>query len=218
MGIKVKQRDITDCGAACLASVAAHYKLEMPVAKIRQMASTDQKGTNILGLIEAADKMGFSAKGVKGDFDALTEVPMPVIAHVIVKKFLHHFVVLYQVTDKGVEYMDPADGQLHKISTKNFKEMWTGVLVLLMPNDGFKAFNYKVSTWSRFWFLVRPHRGVMLQSLVGAIFYTILGLATSIYVQKIIDHVFIGRNVNLLNLLSVVMIVILVLQLLIGIL
>jgi len=27
MSIKIKQRDITDCGAACLASIAAHYKL-----------------------------------------------------------------------------------------------------------------------------------------------------------------------------------------------
>ena len=56
MSIKVKQRDITDCGAACLASVAAYYKLTLPVARIRQMAGTDKKGTNILGLVEAAEK------------------------------------------------------------------------------------------------------------------------------------------------------------------
>lgn len=216
MSIKIKQRDITDCGAACLASVASFYKLELPVAKIRQMASTDQKGTNVLGLIEAATKMGFSAKGVRGEFDALLDVPMPVIAHVIVKKVLHHYVVLYKVTDKQVEYMDPGDGQIHKVSPDAFKEMWTGVLVLLMPNGEFQAMNQKVGAWSRFWFLVRPHSSVMIQSLLGAVVYTVLGLSTSIYVQKIIDHVFIGRNTNLLNLLSVAMIVLLVFQLFIG--
>ncbi|SDA79198.1 ATP-binding cassette, subfamily B [Algoriphagus alkaliphilus] len=216
MSIKTKQRDITDCGAACLASVAAFYKLELPVAKIRQMASTDQKGTNVLGLIEAATKMGFSAKGVRGEFDALMDVPMPVIAHVIVKKVLHHYVVLYKVTDKQVEYMDPGDGQIHKVTPDAFKEMWTGVLVLLMPNEEFQALSQKVGTWTRFWFLVRPHRGVMIQSLLGAVIYTVLGLSTSIYVQKIIDHVFIGRNTNLLNLLSVAMIVLLVFQRVIG--
>lgn len=216
MSIKIKQRDITDCGAACLASVAAFYKLELPVAKIRQMASTDQKGTNVLGLIEAATKIGFSAKGVRGEFDALLDVPMPVIAHVIVKKVLHHYVVLYKVSDKQVEYMDPGDGQIHRVSTSAFKEMWTGVLVLLIPNEEFQALNQKVGTWSRFWFLVRPHRSVMLQSLLGAVVYTVLGLSTSIYVQKIIDHVFIGRNTNLLNLLSVAMIVLLIFQLFIG--
>lgn len=56
----------------------------------------------------------------------------------------------------------------------------------------------------------------MIQSLLGAVIYTVLGLSTSIYVQKIIDHVFIGRNTNLLNLLSVAMIVLLVFQLVIG--
>lgn len=216
MSIKIKQRDITDCGAACLASVAEFYKLELPVAKIRQMASTDQKGTNVLGLIEAATKMGFSAKGVRGEFDALLDVPMPVIAHVIVKKVLHHYVVLYKVSDKQVEYMDPGDGQIHRVCPDAFKEMWTGVLVLLMPNGEFQAMNQKVGTWSRFWFLVRPHSSVMIQSLLGAVVYTVLGLSTSIYVQKIIDHVFIGRNTNLLNLLSVAMIVLLVFQLFIG--
>jgi len=42
---------------------AAWYKLALPVARIRQFAGTDKKGTNILGLVEAAGKMGFLAKG-----------------------------------------------------------------------------------------------------------------------------------------------------------
>ena len=66
--IKIKQRDITDCGAACLASVAAFYKLKLPVSRIRQYAGTDKRGTNVLGLIEAAELLGFQAKGVKGTF------------------------------------------------------------------------------------------------------------------------------------------------------
>ena len=67
MSIKIKQHDITDCGAACLASVSAHYKLNIPIARIRQWAGTDKKGTNAWGLIKAAEKLGFSAKGVKGE-------------------------------------------------------------------------------------------------------------------------------------------------------
>ena len=59
MSIKIKQHDITDCGAACIASVASHYKLVLPVSRIRQLASTDKKGTNVLGLLEALEKIGF---------------------------------------------------------------------------------------------------------------------------------------------------------------
>ena len=43
--IKIKQQDITDCGAASLASICAYYGLRFPVARIRQYAYTDKKGT-----------------------------------------------------------------------------------------------------------------------------------------------------------------------------
>lgn len=217
MSTKVKQRDITDCGAACLASVASYHKLRLPVSKIRQMASTDQKGTNVLGLIEAAQKMGFSAKGVRGEFDSLFKIPTPTIAHVIIKGVLHHYVVIYKATKKYIHVMDPADGCMHKMPHDKFKELWSGVLVLIMPNDDFKALNQTVSVYQRFWFLVKPHKSVMLQALFGAMIYTVLGLSTAIYVQKIVDHVFADGNKNLLNLMSVMMLALLAFQVLIGV-
>ncbi len=220
MSIKVKQRDITDCGAACLASVASHFKLEMPVARIRQIAGTDTKGTNVLGMIKAAEQLGFSAKGVKGNQDALQKIPLPSIAHVIVERNkiqLHHYVVLYKITNTEVTYMDPADGVLHKVKMEDFVKQWTGVLVILMPNDDFISGNRKVSNFKRFVFLLAPHKSTLLQSLTGAILYTILGLATSVYIQKITDNVLPTGNTNLLNLLSVGMVIILLFQLLLGI-
>ena len=51
-----------DCGAACLASVAGHYGLQLPIAKIRQLCHTDKRGTNALGLIQGLEQMGFNAK------------------------------------------------------------------------------------------------------------------------------------------------------------
>lgn len=68
----------------------------------------------------------------------------------------------------------------------------------------------------RFWQLMQPHRAVLVQALFGAVVYTVLGLTTSIYVQKIIDNVLPDANQNLLNLLSVVMVGLLMLQLFIG--
>ena len=49
--IKIKQHDITDCGAACLASIAAHYGLKFPISRIRQYAFTDKKGTKFVAII-----------------------------------------------------------------------------------------------------------------------------------------------------------------------
>jgi len=216
MNVKVKQRDITDCGAACLASIAAHYKLGLPVSRIRQIAGTDQKGTNAWGMVKAAEKMGFSAKGVKGNVEALPNVPLPAIAHVVVKKILQHYVVLYHIKDGSVNYMDPSDGLMHKETVEVFAEMWSGVLILLAPGNDFIPRNEKISNIQRFIFLLKPHRSILVQSLLGAILYTVLGLSTSIYIQKITDYVLVDRNMKLLNLLSVGMIAILLIQLFIG--
>jgi ATP-binding cassette subfamily B protein len=216
MSIKIKQHDITDCGAACLASVSAYYNLKIPIARIRQWAGTDKKGTNAWGLIKGAERLGFSAKGVKGELEAMSEVPLPAIAHVIVKKVLQHYVVIYKFTKEYIEIMDPGDGQLHRKTHAEFAEEWTGVLILLSPNQEFAARNEQVPVLARFRYLLYPHRKVLIQALVGAIVYTILGLATSIYIQKITDFVLPDGNKNLLNLLSVGMVIILILQLIIG--
>ncbi len=216
MNTKIKQRDITDCGAACLASIASHYKMRLPVSRIRQMAGTDKKGTNVLGLIKAAEKMGFTAKGVKGGPDALPKIPLPAIAHVIVKEVLHHYVVLYSIKKEQVEYMDPADGQLHKLSIEEFTKIWTGVLVLFAPSEKFEAKDEKISNIKRFVFLLQPHKNILVQALFGAVVYTVLGLSTSVYIQKLTDYVLVDGNRNLLNLLSMIMLVLLLLQLFIG--
>ncbi|WP_057937971.1 peptidase domain-containing ABC transporter [Algoriphagus resistens] len=210
--IKVKQHDMTDCGAACLVSVANHFRLNLPIARIRQYASTDKKGTNVLGLIEAAEKLGFVAKGVKCPWDTLPQVPLPAIAHLVVGEGLHHFVVVYRVTKTTVHVMDPADGRLHKLSHSDFKAKWTGVLLLLAPGKEFKQGSEKVSVLRRLGFLLHPHRSVLLQVLVGAACYTVLGLATSIFLQKIVDQVIPNANRNLLNLMGVVMVVLLLVQ------
>ena len=174
----VKQHDITDCGAACLASIAAHHKLRLPIARIRQYAGTDKKGTNILGLIKASEKLGFDAKGVRGDFESLFKIPKPAIAHVIVRERLHHYVVIYGITKKYVLVMDPGKGKMEKRSHEEFKKEWTGVLVLLLPNERFEKGNEKVSVFRRFWHLLKPHRTVLVQAFFGAMVYTLLGFST----------------------------------------
>jgi ABC-type bacteriocin transporter len=215
--ITIKQHDITDCGAACLASISSHFNLQIPIARIRQYAGTDKKGTNVLGLIEAAEKLGFEAKGVRGELDSLFKIPKPAIAHIIVKEQLHHYVVIYEVTKEYIKIMDPGDGKIHKRTHEEFLKEWTGVLVLLLPKDDFVIGNEKVSVLKRFWFLLKPHKFVLLQAFIGAVIYTLLGFSTSIYIQKITDYVLVGGNTKLLNLLSVIMLVLLVLQIIIGV-
>ena len=123
---KIKQHDITDCGAACLASICLSYGLKISIAPIRQYAFTDKEGTTVKGLIEACEKLGLTGKGVMAEPEALDIVSMPVIAHVIVRQVLTHFVVIYKVSKGNVTYMDPADGEYHTETIETFKKTWTG--------------------------------------------------------------------------------------------
>jgi ATP-binding cassette, subfamily C, bacteriocin exporter len=215
-GIQIKQHDITDCGAACLASVSAHYGLKVPIARIRQFASTDKQGTNALGMVEAASKLGFTAKGVRGKFDSLSKIPLPTIAHIVVQEELQHFVVLYKVTKTHIVVMDPGDGQMSHMVHEDFQKRWTGVLILLVPNETFQKGNKKQTNVQLFLNLLRPHRTVMAQALFGAMIFSILGLSTSIYVEKIVDYVLTDGNLNLLHLMSIVMIALLLLRTYLG--
>jgi ATP-binding cassette, subfamily C, bacteriocin exporter len=222
LGVRIKQHDIKDCGAACLASIGNHYGVNLPIARIRQIANTDTRGTNVLGVIEAAEKMGFTAKGVKGGLDAIDKIPLPAIAHVVVKEQLHHYVVIYNVSSPSgrsggaIVVMDPAFGKMETYTFEEFQKIWSGVLVLFAQNDDFRTYNDKVSPIKRFWHLVQPHKTILVQALVGAIVFTVLGLAMSIYIQKITDYVLVDGNRKLLNLLSVGMIAIVFLQNYIG--
>lgn len=225
MSIKIKQRDESDCGAACLASILSYYRRTLSIARIRQLAGTNQRGTTVWGIVEAADKLGFSAKGVTGTEESLAKIPLPAIAHIIKdspKGPLHHFVVLYSVTDKSVKIMDPESGDISTQSRSHFLSLWKQrVLVLLLPNHDFgkdQDIKQKTTPLQQIFKLIYPHKVVLIACILGSLFYTLLGLSTSFYIEKITDHVFPSGNKNLLNLMGVLMIVLLIFQQLLSIL
>lgn len=218
--IEIKQHDFSDCGAACLASISEHYNLSLPIARIRQYANTSKKGTTLLGLREAALKLDFVAKGVKASLDSLAEIPLPAVAHVIMKMDGHefpHYVVVYKVSKDYVKIMDPAVGKLEKKPISEFKEIFTGYMLILVPDeDIFKERNEKFSNIKRMAFLLNPHRHILVQALIGSIIYTILGFSISIYIEKITDFVLVSGNKSLLNLMSIIVLVCIILQFTFG--
>ncbi len=221
MKIGIKQLDERDCGAACLASVAAYYKLSVPISRIRTLAFTDKQGTSFLGMVKAANQLGFLAKGVRAKFDSLNCVPLPCIAHIIKRfddKELHHYVVVLKIRKKYIYIMDPEFGRTERINISDFIEQWSENLILLEPDDNFQEGNFRNSFWMRIYILMKPHKRMLLQALWGSVIYTILGLSMSIYIEKITDFVLSGGNNRLLNLLSIIMLFIVLFQVLIGVL
>lgn len=207
----VKQEDQTDCGAAALASVALFHGMKVGVQQMRDLAGTDREGTNLLGLVEAAESLGFSARAVKGPFEALADVPLPAIAHVVNDEGLGHFIVVFRISKKHVAIGDPARGT-ERISHDEFREEWTGRLVLLtreqsaVANGAQKA----VPPMGRLLRLLRGHIPVLAQGFLCAILMTALGLSTSYFVQHLIDSVLVRNEQGLLNALGIGMVLILV--------
>lgn len=92
--ICVKQHDQTDCGPACLATIAKQKGIYISIAQLRKLAGTDKQGTNIYGMLKAAKSIGFYAKAVKGNEKALqTKIPLPCIAHMSMSEGGFHYVV-----------------------------------------------------------------------------------------------------------------------------
>jgi len=185
----IRQHDITDCGAACLATISKQYGLKIPITKIREVAGTDKQGTNAYGVIKAAEELGFSAKGVKGNQEAFfSKFPLPAIAHVVIDEKLLHYVVIHKITKKQVIIADPAKG-IVKYTPEKFFKIWSGVLILLVPNNTFKKGKETKGLFERFFHLLLPQKGILVQVFIASLVYTILGILGAFYMKFLLDDV-----------------------------
>lgn len=93
----IKQHNITDCGAACLATISKQNGYKIGIRKIREVAGTDKQGTKAYGVIKAEEQLGFRAKGVKGLFRRFFHLLLPQK-----KLLLHIFVAFLVYTIQGI--------------------------------------------------------------------------------------------------------------------
>ena len=199
----IKQHDITDCAAACLATISRQYGLKLPISRIREIAGTDKMGTNAYGVVQAAEQLGFIAKGVKGDQNAFfSDFPLPCIAHVVTPEGLLHYVVIHKITRKQVVVADPAKG-IVKYAPEDFFKLWTGVLILLVPNTTFEKRDETKGSLSRFFALLLPQRELLLEIFFASLLITALGIGASFYFRFIMDDVVTGNLRGSLTVVSI---------------
>jgi len=207
--VSILQHDITDCGAACLATVCKQYGYKKSISQIREIAGTDREGTNAFGLITAAKELGFIAKGVKGSIEQLNnKLPLPAIAHVI-KDNLLHYVVIHRIKKNKLLIADPAEG-LVTYTKEEFAKIWSGVLILLIPDKSFCKKDETTGLFSRFFSLLFPHKKLMIDIFISSILYTSLGILGAFYFKFLIDDVLIGGLKKSLNMISIGMVALII--------
>lgn len=210
----IKQHDITDCGAACLATISKQYGYKSSITKIREVAGTDKQGTNAYGVIKAAEQLGFSAKGVKGDKNAFfSEFPLPCIAYVIVDGSLLHYVVIHRISKKEVVIADPGKG-LVKLSPEDFfgekaeegkppRYQWSGVLILLVPNQTFEKGDETKGLFQRFIHLLIPQKRLIIHVFTVSMIITVFGILGSFYFKILLDDILSAGLLKTLHVLSI---------------
>lgn len=192
----IKQYDIKDCGAACLATICKQYGLKTPISKIREVAGTDMNGTSAYGIIKAAEKLGFTAKGVKASKpeDIFSEFPKPSIAHVIIDGSLLHYVVIHKVTKEEILIADPGKG-IVKYTPEEFFKIWTGVLIVMVPAPTFEKGDETKGLFQRFWGLIKVQKNLLVNIFISSILITLLGIIGSFYFKFLLDDI-LPNNLN----------------------
>lgn len=196
----VKQHDITDCAAACIATVCMYYKKEITITKLRDILGTDIKGTTLLGLEDGAKKLGFDTKAIRVDKEGFKQkFTLPAIAHVITKEGLSHFVIVHKIKKEEVIILDPAKGKEKKKIDEFFK-IFDGVLLLLIPNNDFNPGKIKgQGILSKFIQLLLPQKSLFIYSIVVSAILTVLGIASAFFNKILMDEILPYNLKNQLN-------------------
>lgn len=195
--IKIKQHDLTDCAAACVASVSAYYGLKLPMITVRDACGTRDDGTTVQGIIDGCSKIGMDSAGLKArekTEESLKGAVKPLILHLKKKNGWLHFVVLYETCEKYATVMDPADGELHKVPYGELIEEWSGYVIAARPSATFVKGDMRTGTVSRFRELLSSSRKELVPVFLGTIAYICMNIGVSLFLQRIIDGILPDRD------------------------
>jgi len=195
----VLQHDEKDCGVACLKSIIRYHGNDISLEKLRRESGTNNKGTSLLGLYQSALQNQLKAEGLEGRIDDLKKLNQPVILHVSLEGNFEHYIVCFQYTHNKFIIGDPAEG-IVKFTEEELQEIWqSGYLLQLSPNSEFRANGFHPNR-SLKWLkdhLVQDKNLFVSSILLGTIL-AVLGLATAVFTEQLVDDILPQRNFSLL--------------------
>ena len=211
-----RQQDSKDCGPASLRMIAKYYGKNYTLQTLREYCFITREGVSMLGISDAAERIGFRTTALKISVEQLVEdVPLPCILH----WNQEHFVVLYDVKKKRngkyVFYVaDPAKDLL-KLDVEVFKEGWLstqshgeekGILMALQPTTAFFEKEDEKRTDRRqvvsfLWQYVRPYKRFWLQLIWGLLVGSLLQMLFPFLTQAIVDKGIAGKDIGLIYLI-----------------
>jgi ATP-binding cassette, subfamily B, bacterial len=202
------QHDSMDCGPTCLRMVAKYYGKNYSLQYLRENCFITREGVSLLGISEAAEKIGLHTVGVSISFDTLAnEASLPCIAH----WNQNHFVVVYKLKRNKVHVADPAHGLL-QIPISDFKKSWlsdikneeeNGICLLLEPTAEFFKMEHDEQKSNGLSFLfsyLGAYRKYFFQLFLSLVFGSLVQLILPFITQSVVDTGINTQNLNFIYL------------------
>jgi len=193
----ILQTEAAECGLACLAMISGYYGCHVDLATLRGQFSMSLKGAALKRVIDIAGRLELGTRALKLDLNSLNQLRLPCILH----WDFNHFVVLREVTGRGVSIHDPARGE-RKLTFEEVSASFTGVALELWPTGSFKPRNANPAVKLRT--LIGPVNGLSRsigQILLLALALEVFSLVSPFFLQWVIDDVIVSADRSLLTLL-----------------
>lgn len=176
------------CGLACLCTISRFYGAEFSQEKLRDISGTSQSGTTMLGLIQAAQKIGYEAKGFEAELIHLKELSGPAILHVVQDQNREHYLVYFGFVEGKHWVSDPGVGILGMSESELLAQWKSGILLRLEPTEALQS-KALVSRSKRTWFvsLIAEDIPILIVATVIGSLMAVTGLSTAIFSQRLID-------------------------------
>ena len=203
-----KQYDMMDCGPSSLRMIAKYYGKHYTLEYLRTLCHITRNGVNLLGISEAAEKIGFRTLAVKIDLEKLVnDAPLPCILY----WNQNHFVVLHNIK-KGKYYIADPGHSLLELNEKEFLNSWKGtskegIALLLEPSSAFYEKEDEETVRKKgFKFLfnyLKPYKRYVYQLFLSMLFASALSLLFPFLTQSLVDNGIEQRNLGFIQLILI---------------
>ena len=178
------QMEATECGAASLAMIFAHYGKHIPLEKMRVETGVSRDGCVAGNIMRAAKKYGFECHGYRKELDGLKKLPVPSIIH----WNFNHFVVFEGIRGKHAYLNDPAVGH-RKLTIQELDEGFTGVVLTFAPTAEFRKEKKQGNFMPFLRRRLRGRGGILFKLVYVGLLLFFPGLILPVLSQAFIDDV-----------------------------
>lgn len=193
--LHTRQQDQSDCGVAALRSVIQYFGGTAPTfERLRELSGTSRQGTTMLGLYQAAQKLELKVEAYEADLKSLADCKDICILHVLKQQRLLHFVVCYGYDAEQDAFLigDPAEPKAAWWPAAQLDERWPSKSLLLFPQGQDLRPAETAAQKSRWYWvreLIREDLNILGLALALGLVMALLGLATAIFSQKLLDDI-----------------------------